>query len=263
MEIMQCKSYSPTKVEYPVYGQVKIDGIFGRWDGKTKQFYTRSGNIVTGLEHLQEQLSIFPDYDGELKIPDVPFHTMSGMLRGPESTPDCVFYVFDAPSESEYVGGFRVRYKTYMNELNGHKLSHVHPLKAHLLTNKDELEAFVEKVLTAGHEGVVIKYAHSTYYGGKKWQVQKIVPDKKTECKIVAVLEGKGKLQGMMGAMIAEHNGVEVKVGMGVGLDNKLREKIYLYPDDYIGKYITVSYKDELPSGSLRQPKFIGFRWDI
>ncbi len=260
MKIMQCAPFQPHKLQYPVLGQVKIDGIFARWDENTREFYTRSGHIIQGLSDLRSVVYNLPSYDGELTIPGVPFHEMNGLLRSFKDTPNAHFWVFDRPERGSCI----TRLDRYYTELKKLSDPRVTPLKYHKLHNVDELDSFYHKVLKAGHEGIVLKHPSSDYYNGKKWKVQKRVPEERTELKVVGVTEGKGKYHGTFGAFITEDSkGNRVKVGMGKGVTESFRHKVWADVNKYIGGLITVSYKSVTEAGSLRQPKFVSIRWDL
>jgi len=258
--IMQCKPYNPHKMELPVYGQVKMNGIFGRWEQEKQYFLTRSGKIIQGLTVLQQELKYFPSFDGELVIPNIPFFEMNGLIRSHNETPDCMFYVFDQPLQ--YVST-KIRLKSYTELLDRAALPHVHPLKRFLLNDQEDVDTFYTKVLIAGHEGVVYKSLYSKYYNGKRWYVQKRVPEDSTECPIIGFVEGKKAFIGMLGAFLVDYNGIPVKVGGGIGLTHDFRKTVWDTKDKYMGQMMKVSYKSVTPKGSLQSPKYIGMRWDI
>jgi ATP-dependent DNA ligase len=258
--IMQCKPYTPDKMKYPVYGQVKMNGIFGRWDSNTRKLYTRSKKQVLGMSHLEQQLLNMPDLDGELVIPGMDFFKANGLIRNHEEIPECKFYVFDIPTARITVDRLNIYTKLINNQRN---MTHVHPLKYHLINNESEADKFYQKVLDAGHEGVVYKSENSMYYKGKKWFVQKRVPEFTTECKVIGFQEGTKSWEGMLGAFIVDFNGVEVKVSGGQGIDFAFRQKVWDNMDKYLGLMMKVSYKSITEAGSMQSPKFVCFRWDL
>ena len=87
----------------------------------------------------------------------------------------------------------------------------------------------------------------------------KIKPTKTKEFEIIDVLEGSGKYKGKIGAFVI-HNG-DVKVRVGSGLSDEERG-IFDSADNLIGRIIEVKYDVETPDGSLRFPRFVGFRPD-
>lgn len=260
--IMQCKDYREDKVCLPVYGQVKMNGIFGRWDTGALKFYTRSGKVITGVSHLIKECmeAGYPSFDGELVVPGVDFFTANGMIRSHNETPTCMFYVFDYPNP---LCATRTRLAEYTRLIDTTRTPHVHPLKYHILHTHAAIDAFYKTVLKAKHEGIVLKHIESKYYNGKKYFVQKRVPSLSTECEIIDVIEGKKSFTGMMGAFLVDFNGVAIKVGMGPGVDHAYRRKVWAGKGSYIGETLKVEYKSVTPQGSMQSPKIMGVRWDI
>lgn len=257
--LMQCKPYNPTKIVYPTLGQIKMNGIFGRWDSSSNKIFTRAGNEVNGLTKLKSQLVGLPSFDGELVIPDMEFFEMNGLLRREDEKDTCMFYVFDMPMEGVNTEN---RLKEYHGIL-GDMYPNIHPLKYFEIANSVSANTFFITACKAGHEGVVYKNPRSIYYDGKRWDVQKRVQEYSTEAEVIRLEEGKGKMEGMLGAFICNYNGVEVNVGTGQGMTYDFRTEIWHNPNKYLGRKLKVSYKSVTPDGSLQSPKFQGIRWDI
>lgn len=259
-QILQYKTYKAGKVIYPVIAQVKKDGIWARWDAHMQNFYTRNDNLIHGVSHLREALKYEPDYDGELVVPGLTFFIMNGLIRSIKEKPDCKFFVFDAPTPG---APYSDRYDNYMARVNALDNPYVYPLKGRTITDEPGLDAFYAKALKQGFEGIVIKHIESPYYDGKKYQCQKRTPLYTIECPIIDVIEGKGKLAGMLGAFLVDYEGTPVKIGMGVGLNNKFRAYVMTRCQELPGLPLVVQYKGKTPKGSLRQPKFKAIRWDL
>lgn len=259
-QILQCKDYDPKKMKYPCSGQVKMNGIFGRWCRDKGHLYTRTWNRIYGLDILEWELKDFEDFDGELIVPNIEFFKMNGLLRRRVSKPNTMFYVFDKPEEHPL---WRIRSQKYMSILRVHPRKHIHPLKSHFIRNEAEADAFYKRVVEAGHEGVVYKFQNGKYYDGKRWDVQKRVPLKSGEGTIIGFQEGKKSFEGLLGAFLIDFEGVEVKVGGGPGMSHEMRKKIWNNKEKYLGKKLTVSYKAKTPTGSLQSPKYKAIRWDI
>jgi len=258
--IMQFKNYDPKKLKYPMLGQVKKDGIFGRWCSVSQKFFTRSNNAIQGLEVLENEMRHMPDMDGELLIPSMPFFESSGLIRSFNSTPDCKYYVFDMPMSSVTTCHRIMHYTDILTDAN---LTHVEALPAQVLKNQQDIDEYFENVLSLGEEGVVYKNADACYYNGKKYFCMKRVPAKTVECKIIGFQEGTKSFTNMLGAFLVNYKGHEVKVGNGPEMTHAFRMEVWNDPDKYIGRMLTVEYKSKTTKGSLRSPKYKGIRWDI
>ena len=258
--VQQLKEYDPKRMKYPCYGQVKMDGIFGRWNPGKKKFFTRSGNMIQGLTILESEMAEFKyPYDGELVIPGMDFFKMNGLIRSFNETPDCRFYIFDAP---HYTETFVDRMKMYQGMNIVHKTKVV-LMRTHLLQNELEADSFYYKVLDAKHEGVVYKQPTARYQRGKHWTYLKRVPIKTVECAILSAYEGQGKLAGMLGGFIVDFKGLPVKVGGGPGVDYNMRAMYWKERENLIGQPMKCQYKKVTAKGSMRSPQMLGIRWDI
>lgn len=259
-KIMQCKPYTENKIKFPVYAQVKMNGIFGRYDKDTSKFYTRSGNIIQGLSTLETEMKeLNTTFDSELVIPGMNFFEMNGLIRSFNETPDCVAYVFDMPNSDT----LKERLKGYWQLLAvDNNFPHVIPVGFTMCTTQTQLDTFYDYTIK-DYEGIVFKTVNSKYYKGKRWTVQKRVPEFSTECPIIGFQEGTKSFAGMLGAFIVDYNGTKVKVGNGMGLDHLLRTRVWRNKGNYINRSIKIAYKSITKNGSLQSPKFIGFRWDL
>ena len=263
--VQQQKDYDPKRMTYPCIGQVKMDGIFGRYDPETGKFYTRPNAVtkkqteIRGLSVLEEELKNMANpFDGELVIPGLDFFTMNGLIRSFNETPTCKYYIFDMPSGSNY-------YDRQADYSNNPVLSspHIVRMQAHWLKDAFEADLFYSKVLKAGHEGVVYKSPKGLYTRGKHWENMKRVPVKSCECRILEAYEGKGKLAGTLGGFVVDFNGTRVKVGGGPGVDKPARDFYWENQDEAIGQMMKCQYKKLTPKGSMRSPQMLGIRWDI
>lgn len=264
--IQQLKDYDQSKMKFPCIAQVKLDGIFGRHHNDN-QFYTRSENLIRGLSVLKEELASVlhgdTSYDGELVIPHLDFFTMNGLIRSFNETPECMFFIFDKP---DCLLQYEDRQNTYFND-SLLDLPHVVKVQAHWIKSQAQADSFYDRVLKAGHEGVVYKVPTALYHHGKKYTEMKRVPVKTVECAILTAYEGKGKMEGMLGGFIVEYNGVKVRVGGGPGVDMAWRIKVWQEfnedPDMYLGQMLKCQYKKKTAKGSMRSPQMLGIRWDI
>ena len=101
-EVMLAKLFDPKRVQYPCFGGPKIDCIRATYKHDQKEFLTRTGHVIKGLEHLLIQTGdIHEDLDGEIFIPGMDFQRSSGLIRRGASVPNAVFAMFESPSLKE------------------------------------------------------------------------------------------------------------------------------------------------------------------
>lgn len=81
------------------------------------------------------------------------------------------------------------------------------------------------------------------------------------DVKVLRVLEGKGKFEGMVGSIVVQWGDKELTVGGGTMRDH--RRKFYWdFPSHIIGRIIEVHGLSESANGMIREPRFIRFRDD-
>lgn len=114
--------------------------------------------------------------------------------------------------------------------------------------------------VSEGYEGVMVKDLDAPYKFGRGFEVMKVKSFHDLDLPVIRIEEGVGKFSGMCGSLIVDNNGTEV--GIGSGLNDDLRKKIWAAPNDYIGRIVEVRYQEMTPDGSLRFPTFIHFRND-
>ncbi len=84
------------------------------------------------------------------------------------------------------------------------------------------------------------------------------------DIKCTGVEEGSGRNKGTLGALVCDYKGNKVNVGSGFSDED--RKRIWQYPEDIIGKIITVKYKEETNNKdggiSIQFPVFETVRFD-
>jgi DNA ligase-1 len=122
------------------------------------------------------------------------------------------------------------------------------------------IEDLHHEYVSQGYEGVMIKDLNAVYKFGRGFEVMKVKSFHNLDLEVIRIEEGTGKFSDMCGSLIVNYNGVEV--GIGSGLNDHLRKKIWSAPNEYMGKIIEVRYQEMTPDGSLRFPTFVHFRDD-
>ena len=135
------------------------------------------------------------------------------------------------------------------------------PLFDTISTADIDPEALVQKAISLGWEGVVLKDIDAPYYQGKRSKAWiKLKGSETYDCPIVGFVPGKGRFDGAAGAILVNYLGTVVAVGSG--LSDELRLAINDKPQDYIGKLAEVQCQEITPNGSMRHPTLVKIRWD-
>ncbi len=191
----------------------KLDGVRAYWNGHA--FLSRNGNVYRAPDWFMARL---PDIhlDGELWMGRQRFAELSGAVR--KQVPVDAewrrirFYVFDLPG----AGPFYERYDQ-LQALVGHadspylKLVQQKPTSSH-----SALMADLDRVIAEGGEGLMLKRWESPYEAGRSDDLLKVKAFDDAEAVVVEHIAGKGRLQGMMGALKVElPNGRRFRIGTG------------------------------------------------
>jgi DNA ligase-1 len=122
--------------------------------------------------------------------------------------------------------------------------------------------------LDEGYEGLMIKPAHDGYKCKRSHAWLKIKPFIEVTLKVVALEEGTGKNEGLLGALVVEgeDDGKFFHLNVGSGLTDENREQIWADQNNVIGQLVEIradaatQSQDADDTWSLRFPRFKTFR---
>ncbi len=278
----------------------KLDGhrsVFIVKNGKG-QFYTRKGLPINGLEvqtteamKLSKVLGICSgdsDYvlDGELVLSNNDnletkdlFRATSRILRSETVDKSEIQYnVFDALPTDEFEQGkskepFSVRKQRLATSMAAIAYdapgvyTHLH-LVQNLYSGSDismikKLQR--EFVEPNGWEGLMLNLNNEYYVTKRTSGLLKIKEFFDADVLVKDVFEGTGKFKGVLGGIIVDYKGYDIRVGSG--FTDADREYYWNHPDKIIGKIVDISYFEETHNQknddiSLRFPTFLSVRFD-
>jgi len=272
-----------SKIRFPVYATPKIDGI--RCIKINGRALTRTLKSIPN-HHVRQSIELLcPDYlDGELTCGDN-FQAVTSGIMTYSGTPHFTYYVFGCG-----INDTVKPYREVISEIMTTELpDFCVPLYPMLCESLDDLLFFEERCLNQGAEGVMTRPPTGLYkYGRSTLNEQYLVAIKRftdAEGKIVGFNElfsngneatrdnlgyverssfkdGLRPMNTLGSLEILGADGVQFKLGTGIGLTAKLRKQIWLCQDRYLGK--TVTYKEQLhgKKDKPRIPIFKGFRED-
>ena len=249
---------APSITEYLV--SEKYDGIRAIW--KNGQLQTRNGNLIYAPKWFTETL---PNVwlDGELwsKRQDFEFVASTVKKKVPIDTEwrKITYMVFDAPETNTR---FSERVKTYTTLIEKLKLAHVKPVKQFSVNSNEALTALLEDYNQAGAEGLMLHKANALFADGRTDNLLKLKPYMDAEAVVIKHIPGKGKYQGMLGALAVRWinaSGKEVIFKIGTGFKDRDRKM-----PPAIGATITFKYHGLTKKGiprfaSYMRPREAGF----
>ncbi|QTL35436.1 DNA ligase [Pseudoalteromonas viridis] len=230
----------------------KFDGVRAIWDGR--QLLTRSGQPINAPQWFTSAL---PDIalDGELWAGYARFEFVSAVVRRHRASEQdwrqVQYLIFDAP---DIAGSFAQRYQAYSRLVDTLAQPHIRAVKQHHFATKAELDDFFAQVLARGGEGVMLHEHQANHQSGRSSAILKYKPYFDAEAQVIAHLPGKGKYQGMMGAIrVKTPEGIEFKIGTGFS-DAQRREP------PPIGSQVTYRYQGVTKFGKPRFARFLRIR---
>ena len=289
------------KVKGPFIATEKLDGIrriLVKENGKSRM-YSRSGIEDEGLVEIIEQASCLPDntvYDGEL----LAMGTYSNSIALRQATNSIAnrkgirtgvtFNIFDIIPLDEFKKG-----KSKYTALNrkvllgsmlgdegvrhlrddwakllvafdlGHKFKTIKAVPILGVVNtEEEIAELVAPIWERGGEGIMLNTMEGCYELKRSNNLLKVKYVESIDLKVVDMLEGTNKYEGMMGALVVDYKGY--RVGVGSGFSDEERQRFWDNPEEIIGKTIEVDTfgesKDQFGNVSLNCATFKEVRYD-
>jgi DNA ligase-1 len=264
-------------IEYK-YDGVRVIAIVRNGDAT---LYSRNGKLLENFPHINEALSR-PEFeglvfDGEVMSED--FQTLMKQVHRKEGaqTEDSYLAVFDMLTLAEFNAGgtdmtaFDRRERLIsLQPLFNYRLQLVDAVLLDLDTDKgqESFKAMNKQALAEGYEGLMIKPIDQGYKCKRSHAWLKIKPFIEVTLKVVALEEGTGKNEGLLGALVVEgdDDGKFFHLNVGSGLTDENREQIWADQDNVIGQLVEIradaatQSQDAEDTWSLRFPRFKTFR---
>ena len=226
----------------------KLDGVRAYWDGE--RFVTRGGQDIHAptwfVDRLPKQA-----LDGELWMGRGRFERLSATVR--RLQPDDAawrevrFMVYEAPDAA---GTFSERIMTLQEQVLQANASWLQAVEQFRVSDSNALQEHLQRITRAGGEGLMLHRADALYETGRSDTLLKLKLWQDAEATVIAHVPGRGKYQGLMGALrVRTPDGREFSLGSGL-TDPQRR-----HPPP-IGSLITYRFNDLTAKG---QPRFARF----
>lgn len=229
----------------------KYDGVRGYWDGKA--LWTRQGTPITAPAWYTAGWPSTP-MEGELWAGRGQFSRAQSITR--KALPldaewqTLRFMVFDAPASS---GSFTQRLQAIEKFVVAVQQPWVQATPQWIETDEARLLAHMHRIVRDGGEGLMLHKASAVYRSGRSDDVLKLKPYEDAEAQVVGHAPGRGKYQGMAGALVVRTmEGLEFKLGSGLSDANRRHPPA-------IGSWVTYRYRGLHDSGL---PRFATF-WRV
>ena len=234
------------------YVSEKLDGVRGRWDGH--RLYTRSGLAIAVPAWFTAGWPAQP-MDGELWIGRGRFDDISALVRAGDGNDaawrQVRFMVFDLPADP---GPFATRVRHMRALLDHAGIASLHRIPQFRVDDADELDTWLERIVAAGGEGLVLQHRDAHYHAGRSEDLLKYKPYDDAEARVVAYTPGQGKYAGLLGALVVERpDGLHFRIGSGFSDAQRARPPA-------IGSQVTYRYNGLTGNGTPRFARFLHVR---
>lgn len=246
-------------LSYPVAVQPKLDGIRSAATGSS--LWTRTRKPIRSVPHIEHALEQLGKHRPKLSDGELYHHlyrtdfekitTIVGQKKDVHEDHAIVqYHIYDIPSDKP----FSERYldlEKLRKELPKNSPLVIVPTR--IANNEEELMEIFQDYLTMGYEGAMIRLLEIPYENKRSGSLLKLKEFVDDEFEIIGGEEGRGKLQGHLGAFICKTaTQTEFKVKMA-GETAKLKE-YWENLDEYVGEMLTVKY--QALTGKNKVPRF-------
>lgn len=216
----------------------KIDGMrcfaMVNSDGSV-DFFSRGGKPINTLDHLIPELQSFGVsgvYDGEVMTTSFQ-ESMSDIKRKTKKdNVDIFFHVFDYLTLPEWdtqkclrpYGLRRDNLRTIYIRSQLDELKYVLINPFFEISSYEEAKDMYASFIDEGYEGAIVKRWDGEYEFKRTTDWMKIKPVETHDVEITGVQEGKGKYEGMMGALFYDWKGRTGRVGTGFSDEDRARK---------------------------------------
>ncbi len=232
----------------------KYDGVRAFWDGK--QLLSRQGNAYQAPDWFLEG---FPEQalDGELWVARGQFEQLVSIVRKAQPVDQewkkVRYLVFELPYAH---GTFSERLEQLKVLLEESSAPVIQMVRQFRLENHQQLMARLREVTALGAEGLMLHRADAYYQTGRRDALLKVKQYQDAEATIIKHLPGKGKYEGLMGAiLVRDRKGNIFRIGTGFS-DSERR-----HPPP-VGARVTYKFYGLTQKGIPRFASFLRIRTD-
>lgn len=227
----------------------KLDGVRAYWDGK--QLISRGGNIIQAPAWFTADFPPRP-LDGELWLARQQFaqilSTVSKQQPVSSEWQQLAYYIFELPQAE---GTFTERIRMMQLLVQQQNSPYLQVVPQFRVADRATLLATLTQLEQAGAEGLMLHHQDAHYKTGRSADLLKLKTYQDAEATVIGYRPGRGKYQGMVGALIVRTpEGLEFAIGSG--LTDALRQT-----PPAVGSEITYRYNGYTSNGIPRFARFL------
>lgn len=233
----------------------KLDGVRAIWTGS--ELLTRNHKPIHAPEWFLQQLPKSLPLDGELWIDRGQFQKTASTVRKKSPVDSewkqIKYMVFDTPHAAET----GLVHATRMELIRAHCIStsNIRIVGHTICRDQAHLERLADKVIANNGEGVMLRRADTPYEFKRTGNLRKYKRFMDSDATVIGYEPGKGKHEGVVGALKVRMDGVEFRVGSGLSDAQRVTPP-------KVGALIIFQHDGFTESGKPRFPTFLGQRAD-
>lgn len=266
------------KITYPLFIQPKLDGhrcIATYKDGKCL-LWSRTRKTINSVPHINKAIKDLCiaakiteiTFDGELYNHSFKnnFEVLTSFIRPEEPREGAEkvvqYHIYDLALED-------ISFEKRINELK--KISSfsdqesLYFVDTKTANNDDEVATLFENYLSVGYEGAMARLKDGLYEFKRSFNLIKIKEFMDSEFQIIGYEEGRGKLQGSLGAFVLKVGGKDESKTFNCKMSGSIEslKEMWVKKEELIGKFVTVKYQGLTADGIPRFPVGIRIREDF
>ena len=248
-ELLLAQVYNDTVDVQQYWVSEKLDGVRAYWDGK--QLISRGGNVIAAPNWF---VAGFPAQalDGELWLGRNQFAATLSVVSKQQPVDSewqqIRYYIFELPQAE---GNFTTRVnamQTLVQQQNSRYLTFVPQFR---VADNAALQARLSELEQAGAEGLMLHHQDAHYKTGRSADLLKLKTYQDSEAEVIGYRPGKGKYQGMVGALVVKTPDGKT-FAIGSGLTDELRQT-----PPPVGAVVTYRYNGLTQHGLPRFARFL------
>lgn len=254
-ELLLAQVYDDTVDVKQYWVSEKLDGVRAYWNGK--QLISRGGNLIAAPAWF---VADFPPQrlDGELWLGRNKFAETLSIVSKQQPIDaqwqQIRYYLFELPQAA---GSFTDRINALQHLVAQQNSRYLMLVPQFRITDKAALLAKLNELEQAGAEGLMLHHQDAIYKTGRSNDLLKLKSYQDSEAEVIGYRPGKGKYQGMVGALLVKTPDGKT-FAIGSGLTDTLRQT-----PPPLGAVVTYRYNGLTKHGLPRFARFLRLRHEF
>ena len=228
----------------------KLDGVRGYWTGK--ELISRSGKAFAVPKWFTKD---FPPFkiDGELWTSRGDFENIISIVnrqKAHDGWREISYQIFEVPHQN---GGLMMRLEVLKKWLKKYPNKVIKIIPQKVCKGSAHLKQVLEEVEKKGAEGLVVRDPNALYIDKRTSKALKVKRFTDDECVVKGYTKGRGKFEGLVGAILCEWKDRVLKIGSGLSYEDRKNPPI-------LDSNVTFKYNGFTKYGNPKFPVYLRVR---